>query len=388
MQPSNLTIEDLLIKISSHGRVQSLPLKLYIDDIEVINNLAWQVLTAVPLTRKQADLAVRILRKYSSQIKLRHQLDIDAALDSPKYKYGIREIDRSKEIKIVDDTIFVKFNFDNSIIDQIRKYKSSNRGHLDAIIWNPAIKSWEFPLIEKNIIFLGKTLVKQGFTADDNFFELYHECEKVLENEAQYTSYISYNDSVTIANSTFTIPDNIKNDLLNVIFYVKRLAIKSYDQLFYNQCKQLNLEKYLALLSEDRKNIRDKDILKNIVRYNKVLFILSQGNELNSIKFIKTIIEDSGIDIKLISTLTRLKSNYDNGKKYNEFIKDNLWNNTLSDQTKIVILSDKLPKPLFPYLNFDFIITLSSTVTHSYLKSYMTDHPGIISYNIYGDDLL
>lgn len=384
MQLSNLTIEDIIVKISTYCRNLSWTINLYHKDHDIVSSLANQVLSGVPFTQKQADLSLRLLSKYAPQIQLKYQIDISDSINNPKYKYKIRTVDSRKQISISEDKITVSFNYNEKLITEIRKYKNSQEHFSEFIVWNSAEKHWEFPLIESNILFLGNIFLKENFIADDKFLELYTKCSSMIEDLTTYTPYVSFNVKPCVKNFHVAIPNL---DLLETIFFSKRMAIKSYDQEFYNACKNQNLEDYIQLLSDDRKTINDIGILENIVKYNKVLFILSQGAELKSIKFIKKLIDASGINLKTISTLVRLKSNFDNGAKFNSFIKDNLMNNQLSENSKIVIISDKLPKPLFNYLEFDFIITLSSTITNNYLRKFMQDHPGIICYNIYNNEI-
>lgn len=385
MQPSNLTIEDILIRLSMYSNgASSWNVNLYVKDSNIIYGLGWQVLTGVALTEKQAALSLKLLSKYSLQIKEKYHVDISELLKTPKYKYKLRKVDIQKKIYISTDKIIVSFNYDERLISEIRKYKNIHAEFAEHIIWNSSEKCWEFPLIEKNVLFIGNIFLKEKFTADDLFLDLYKKCSTMIEGSTKYTPYISFDTKPIFKNFHIS---NSNESLLESIFSAKRLAIKSYDQQFYNACKEQQLEKYIQLLSDNKQSVNDFDILSNIVKYNRTLFILSQGAELNSIKFIKKLIDSSAVDIKTISTLVRLKSNFDNGKKFNDFIKDNVLNNNLSEDTKIVIISDKLPKPLFSYLNFDFVIALSSTITNSYLRKYIQDHPGIICYNIYNTTL-
>ncbi len=387
MQRSNLTVEDILLEISSYNLQSPVTIKLGLKDRSIIDSLAKNVVLQNPLTVKQGDLAIRILSRYKNQIMSTLNLDITPLLNKPVYKYKLRNLNNLREIKIVNNKIHVSFNYDEKLINEISRYKISNKTYSSFIIWNSADKFWEFPLIEKNVLFLGNTFLKQEFSVDERFMNLYEKCKSMYDNQTHYIPYISYDQKPLIKNFHISIPENIKNNLLETIFFIKKLGIKSYDQSFYTKCQELKLDNYIDLLYNDKKFVTDIDMLANITRYNKVLFVLSQGAELKSIKFVKKLIDLSGRNIKSVSTLVRLKSNYEQGKVFNQYIKDNELNSSLGENSKIVIISDKIPKPLIPHLNFDFIITLSTTIISTYLKSYMSTHPGIISYNVYSEDL-
>jgi len=65
-------------------------------DQRIASSLAEQAYRENPFTEKQAVIALRIIKKYRRQFVALGILNVDLLLDTPKYKYPFRVVDRRK----------------------------------------------------------------------------------------------------------------------------------------------------------------------------------------------------------------------------------------------------------------------------------------------------
>jgi hypothetical protein len=120
--------------------------------------------------------------------------------------------------------------------------------------------------------------------------------------------------------------------------------------------------------------------LKTMLQHCKpCLVIIPGGSEEEKITRIYNVLQGCGIEDKNMSVLFRLPN--ETGKKFNDFVKNQGLNGPISDETKIVFVSTKLPKPLIKSgIKFNGIINMGYAMAHYTLKEYTKNHQNFINF--------
>jgi preprotein translocase subunit SecD len=85
------------------------------------------------------------------------------------------------------------------------------------------------------------------------------------------------------------------------------------------------------------------------------------------------------VDKSEMSVMFRMPS--ESHKKFNDFIKENKLNSPISEKTKVVFISSKLPKPLIKSkIKFNSLINLGFGGVHYSIKNFVENQENCISY--------
>ena len=139
-----MTIEDLITVLALGCRVS-----LNKWDSQLVYSFADQVGRGNGFTEKQSTLALKILKRHSSDISNQIKTNIDQFLENPTYRYPFRQINSTKKIDIVSDDQWgcvakVQFPYNEEYVNQIRK----SRDELNHAVWDKDEKSWIFSVTE------------------------------------------------------------------------------------------------------------------------------------------------------------------------------------------------------------------------------------------------
>jgi hypothetical protein len=164
-------------------------------DVSIVDSMSQAVQSGKSLTDKQADLAVKIILKYRKQLTARN-VDV-SPVENPKFRLGIREIDR-RRLAYVDGTdIVLQFPYDTKLIESIREIGKLSQGRWG---FDGNSKSWKLGITEMNVV------AAHGF-ASNNQFEIGDEFNQLLKlvEECESTEYsielISTETGYTITNA-------------------------------------------------------------------------------------------------------------------------------------------------------------------------------------------
>jgi len=81
-----------------------------------------------------------------------------------------------------------------------------------------------------------------------------------------------------------------------------------------------------------------------------------------------------------MSVMFRLPA--ETGKNFNDFVKNNQLNNPITDKTKIVFISSKLPKPVIKSkVKFNCVINLGLGGVHYTIKNFTENHENLINFS-------
>jgi len=379
-------IEDILCKTIWAGAPIFKP-----NDEKYLSSFADQIYLGNSLTEKQAKLSVTLLKKYKNELTAFFQNDISNFLENPKFKLGTRSISHEKSLKIEKDQTYGKiikatFPYNEEYVAEIRK----NRSHLNYTSWSREEKSWIFSLTEKNLAFLANFADSNNFAKDEEFENLLEQYNFIKNNIEKYTPFIDLDENgVKIVNLPRNCPEIESKDFITGLFEAKKLGISvlsdqvnekllSYDaeelsKTFLreesHQIIHVNCEKYsISCLTE---------IVSNMF---PCVFILPGGNELSKLLTVLELLNHLKIPKDEISVMFRLPNETD--KNFNDFVKDEELNSPLSEKTKFVIISNKLPKPLIKSdIKFNLVVNLGFGNVHYTLKNFVEKHENLIFYS-------
>jgi len=387
-------IEDLIISLAV-GQI-----RINLWDQKVVSSFYSQICQGSGFTEKQSTLALRIIKRYQVQLHTMHNKDILPLIDSPQYRLQIRKSVSTRSIRIIDGdeyytrVIEVKFPYSEEIITEIRKYRNSNP--LSHASWNKEKSAWIFTLSEEHIVFLMTMFKDEEFDMDEEFENYRNQISEIIANMDQYVPMLAMSNNVpTIINKNKFIPYIDEVNLLGSIFKARTLGINHWEQPIDDFLDSIDdstknfLKSDLSKITKLKSTDEDILCLKNILSYlGPTLFIIPGVNEFEKLKNMHTILNEMNISNKDISVMFRLDSI--KGKEFNEFVKSNLLNNPVSDETKAVFISGKIPKPLVrSNLKFNSIMNLGFSNAHYSLRDYAKNHQNLVFFDVeshQGDD--
>ena len=383
-------VEDLIERLSLIGNNIFLPMmRISSIDQKYVDSLIWQNSKNNGLTLKQRNLALSIASKYSSKLEKEFNIDIDAFLKNPQFKFPARTATASslKEIKVLDNKqISVTFPYDQSLIDFIKQYKRSIiRSEGSQISWDYNSRSWTFPLTENSINFL---TTFDGFDKDNEFLDLSSQVEKVKNNIENYIPMLSFeNDRFIFKNTSEKIPNIDTKNVIEALIHARRYGVNIWDDAVNTQ---LDSGVYHETVLEFLRNFTRSPIvsnkndnvslidLKELMTFSKdILFLIPAGAELFYLKQITELLISQNKKKSQVSVLFRLDNR--DGKEFNEFVKTNHFNNMLSEETNYIFISSKIPKPLIEAKKyFDLVIGFNSSSAHYTLRDYLKNSHNIM----------
>jgi len=174
-------------------------------DVSVLASMSSATQSGRALTDRQAELAVKIISKYRKQLE---KLDIDVGpIESPKYRLGIRDIDRRRLLYLDDGYAILKFPYETKLIDCIRDLSKLSHGSWK---FDASNKAWKIALTETSVIAAHGFAKNNDFEIDEKF-DFY--VQKVLECESvpHEIKLVRTNQAYTITNAADSLIKYINN---------------------------------------------------------------------------------------------------------------------------------------------------------------------------------
>jgi len=385
-----LYIEDLLIRLANEGPYMWSPsINLFSQDVSVISSLSRNPLAGKGYTAKQQNLVLRLCKKYRNQLVLDLGQTATDALDTPEFKFALVENQaQEKSVTIVDKEILVKFPYSDELIQKIRKFRESSITKL--VNWNDERKAWIFGLEENNILWISNNIITNDYIVDDQFKLLEHEIFGILTQIEDFVPTIKTTDTgFNFANTFKTVPQPEKSDLKETMLLAKYYGISTWDENIENSTKTDNFSPVLVnFLKETEPNLLEFDTSEthidqftDLFKYNCPALIIIPGlNEFFTLKHWVNWLKSQNIEEKDISVMFRLPN--DSGSMFNDLVKQYNLNSPISENTKVVFISQKLPKPVIKSgIDFKFVLNLGSiSGVHYSLSNYLTDRMDVIRY--------
>jgi hypothetical protein len=400
-------IEDLVDRLAGQGQyLFQAPIKMVVGDEKIVYSLSSQLTRGLGFTEKQSMLAVRLTKKYKTQLSQEFNLDVTTFLDNPIFKYSIRVVNSSKLIKIVSKEgnktkIAVYFPYDENLIQQIKNFKKEltekwqNYGRTVAFVnqisWNEDLRCWTFPLWEDSIDWIGNNLTNPEFSIDDEIKEYISAVNLIKENiENHLPMVLAINGTAEYKNVHPKIPKIETTNLIEGLFIARNYGITAWDEkveeLLEQDCvnpvsRQLlrHPQGKIFVLDSEKYSIAD---LNEVINYHKLLLvIIPGGSEIENLKFSVNSLTDLGISNENMSVLFRLDNQ--TGKEFNELIKTYKLNNPLDENTKVIFVSGKIPKTLISFEKpIDVILNLGDNSAHYTQRNLVKNHQLVINYSL------
>jgi hypothetical protein len=189
-------------------------------------------------------------------------------------------------------------------------------------------------------------------------------------------------------NISRSTPKLSTENLLEAIFTARRYGIDTWDSTVQEEIDALNLNQivreFISLppganfqVDSEVFNINIiSDIIKNL---SPTLVVIPGGSETEKTKLAYNFLKSNGLENDEMSVMFRLPTI--SHKDFNEFVKDNDLNSPISEKTKAVFISGKLPKPVLKSkIKFNSIINLGFGSVHYVMKEFIGKHENLIFY--------
>jgi len=352
-------IEDYILGIAGYGNwVFSSTTRnpLPTQDETFFESVAAQISNGTALTEKQGTLALKLIRNNVGRLNPKSFPDIINDLDNPQWKMPFRVLPVHKSITIqkhqkYGQAIFLEFPFDEKMVEHLRLW---NKGSTNKGQWDSAIRKWILTLREDNVLMVGDQILPYGFTADAEFTKLFDEINQIRNNMDLHLPMIVSDDSTfKICNHSLKIPQLETQDLIEALFTAREYGITTWDDVIeevvtheeFNPVtrgvlKYLDGDSYLWFHSKDHAIEKFDELLTH---GGPALIIVPGGSEYENVKQWSEFAQSIGITKEQQSVMFRLP----NGEaELNTYVRNEGLNNPVTDHTRIVFVSTKIPKPL------------------------------------------
>ena len=388
-------IEDLIDRLSSSGQYLFLPpLDIEVRDQPLLSSFSDQILRGYGLSEKQAALAVKFCKKYRVQLSAVLGKDITLFTDDPIFRLPIRKIAlQSKKVEVVEHnkvkSIKVSFPYDEKLLTELRAWNSKPAP--DTATWDSEAKAWMFTLTEGSVDYIKNVLVPTGFATCEKFDEIWSQLEEISSDFDRYVPRLTSNgEEFSYVNTHPSIPQPSGLGLLETLFHAKRYGISVWDEDINDTMKNLEISKltrkFLATTGKVRLEVDsgkyEIEHFSDLAKYaSPCLVIIPAGTEIVNLKKWWGFLNSENFQKNQVSVMFRTENG--NDKMFNELVKDYGLNSPISEDTKFVFVSQKLPKPVIKSgIHFNSVINLGSMNTAHYtLTSFLQDFPDIIVYN-------
>jgi hypothetical protein len=321
-------------------------------DERISQSLGNQCFNGKAFTHKQADIALRLVKKYRNQFIKLGINNIEELLDNPPYKFALRTIDNVKSVTIdqTNKKFILRFPFNQDLVTILRNLNQKEK--LTKAEWDPNNKYWTLDLNEVSLSFLIDNFSKD-FEFDEQILEHIEKYSQITNNFEEYVpTLIKQNNIYQFKN----IKCNFQSDnLLTALVESAKLGVHVYDDTVANELAEYVKEDPLAKIYEHSYNQKffiDKSkyarqevitLVKNM-NVNTAIFVDETINANEISKWISDL-TNVGISLDDIGVFFRRKNDKD-GIEFNAVIKQLRLNKEANSSPKWVFLSNKYPKSL------------------------------------------
>ena len=322
-------------------------------DQKIAHSLGEQCLLDKPFTAKQADIAIRLLRKYKSQYIALGHTSIIEILDNPIYKHPFRIVDTQRLVYVDHATkkFKLKFPFDQDLVTKIRGLNT--RKGMFKSEWDADAKQWTMELNEESLKFIIDYLQDKNFDVTEeiqNFIEKYHE---ITENFEKYIPMlVKENDTYFFKNMK---TDFSTTDLLTALVQSAKLAVHVFDDQIYDEIQVLTHQNPLAKVFTKQEN-QNFQLSKNdytrtsLIKFAKDMdcltaIFLDESATSDTLQMWVEALKSANVNLDDVGVFCRRKNDQD-GIKFNTVVKDYGLNKSPTDDVKWVFLMTKYPKSL------------------------------------------
>jgi len=365
---------------------------LHLRDVTMLGSFSSQIWMGKGLTQKQIDAAVKLLRKYSATLSLKLMADVKPHLDTPKLKLGVRQmVPQAKRITYVDDSpkrFVVSFPYDEEMVRKMRSFNEKNKA--DACEWDPEFKEWKVPVTERAVLFCKDVLRPAGFEVCEKTQEFFNQIDEILVNfEIYVPQLVQQGTDFYFKNTHPSVPQPEGMDFLETLYHSNRYGITTWDEGIEENLKNgdfsIFTKKFLNPKTEDDLKFNGDELPIEIFdelidQITPCLVVIPPSSEIHNLRKWWAYLNTKNFTKNQISVMFRTDNSTD--RVFNEIVKEQGLNSPITEDTKFVFVSHKLPKPIVKSgIEFKSVINLGTIPgVHYSLQSYLTDFPDQVMY--------
>lgn len=322
-------------------------------DKKIADSLGWQCIEGKAFTQKQAEIAVRLLRKYKKQFHALGKPEIDIILENPLYKYSIRVIDLQTSVTYdkKDQKFRLKFPFNQELVTKIRQLGTKN--HLVKPLWDADNKNWTLDLNEVSLNFIANDLVPLNFEISEEIQKFLEDSQKIKENFEDFIPMlVKSNDTYYFKNVK---TDFSTTDLTDALVESVNLGVTTYDDVIYDEISIVAQEypMYMVFKKHERQNFvlpKNKFTRSQILQFMKDMktvnaIFLDESAKPDVLKSWIFDLKSAGISLDEVGVFFR-QPNEGTGIEFNSVVKECKLNKTANENVKWMFLTAKYPKSL------------------------------------------
>lgn len=340
-------IEDYVTHFTSYT------IRLSDFDQKIALSLGEQCLMDKPFTAKQADIAIRLLRKYRSQFISDGHPGIIEILNNPIFKHPFRIVDQQKLVYVDHATkkFKLKFPYDQDLVTKIRG-QNSRKGMFKSE-WDADAKQWVMELNEESLKFIMDCLVDRNFDVTEEIQDFIEKYQEITEDFEKYIPMlVKENDTYLFKNmkTTFT-----STELMPALVESAKLAVHVFDDQISQEIEVLTHQNPLAKVFTKQEN-QNFQLSKNdytrtsLIKFAKDMncltaIFLDESATADTLQMWVEALKNAQVDLNDVGVFCRRKNDQD-GIKFNTVVKDYGLNKSPTDDVKWVFLMTKYPKSL------------------------------------------
>jgi hypothetical protein len=376
-----MNIEDLIILLATRCQLNHF-------DSKIVESFYDQIFQGNGFTEKQSALALKILERQSSKLSEILGTDVSKYIANPVFRLKKRSINLGKKITVFEHAEFgkavkVEFPYNETLVEKIRK----ERVNLPFAAWDKEERAWIFSLNERAIQLLAPFVINEGFVPDDEFAGYIEQTKIIQENLEKYVPMVKFcENTIKFVNVSENVPQPDSNDVLESLFLARKIGIHTWDDNISNYLKDNNVnETVINFLNENPgttfsinlENFRFSDLGGIVKHLTPAVFIVPGGSELEKTKAGIEFLNSIGVDNRDISVLFRLPK--ETGEKFNNFVKELELNNPLTEKTRAVFISSKVPKTIVDSgIKFNCVVNFNFYSVHYTIREFVKNHQNVI----------
>lgn len=393
------TIEDAL-EILAGTRTRTVNIRIDFNETSLVKSLGRQVSRGTGLTDRQIDLSLKKIEKYRQGLE-KNSVDVDHLLTNKPLKLPIRYIDRTQSIslEITEDKktkILVKFVFSKKFASTWSEIQKELIGQV-----KEEKNKKEIPFNEKNLYTVVTALKPIEFNVSEEIDEIYRNVEDILEDPSENLPHVGFDqEKIQIKNASANCIDYMDKqfpiyrdeDFLVFLERAKNCGIFHKNQEILKKIEEKTSNSLLKnILIETTTRFRldpskyGIDTIFEIINDLKqwpILIVVDEKKE--AIFQVKSYIEHliKYIPESEINVFFRLENDTNEGREFNQFVKDRGLNGYIGPTTKVVFIAkNRIPKPL---LNADWnphTAVIATTYEYGKTAAYISDFLSVYYYN-------
>lgn len=376
-----MNIEDLIILLATRCQLNQF-------DSKIVESFYNQIFQGNGFTEKQSSLALKILERQSSKLSEILGTDISKYIANPVFRIKKRSINLGKKITVFEHAEFgkaikVEFPYNETLVEKIRK----ERVNLPFAAWDKEERAWIFSLNERSIQLLIPFVINEGFIPDDEFAGYIEQIKIIQENLEKYVPMVKLcENTIKFVNVNENAPQPDSNDVLQSLFLARKIGIHTWDDNISSYLKDNNInETVINFLNENPgttfsinlENFKFSDLGGIVKHLNPAVFIVPGGSELEKTQAGIEFLNSIGISNNEISVLFRLPK--ETGENFNNFVKELELNNPLTEKTRAVFISSKVPKTIIDSgIKFNCVVNFNFYSVHYTIREFVKNHQNVI----------